>query len=827
MLTKASSRRPCKEGRRIDRMGNNRTKFTHITLVCTDQVPDHDAQGTSPSAASNHGEQSDREPEGSTSPAFPAATLPPPTPHLALLPNELLDRVISHLGEHELWAMALVSKRMNGLANKQLWGQMESTEKSLREVLFWAVKNGNHELMKTLLAKGASPAPRFWSPILRSRLMDVLEIQGRQRSLKPLLDRSTSIELFRAELCESSTFRKIVHEARADFQRVVPIEADMDFNVHNTGFARHGARSVPGVLTVSEETGFEKRGSWSWDTLHVAVLRGDITAVKTLLDHGAEIDSQACGACDCAADNLAQPIDPKQPVTPWKYRSVWTPLHLAMCSGHVEIVRLLVSRGASVNVGGFVVTPRPDGIVRGFAINAYESAATLGKPEMVEALSEAGVPVALISQKNNRGQDALHFAAAAGNVRRVGPALLQRPVSYIKDVRDPILCSRLMPAIPPQVDVLQSLCIQGRFDDALWLVQHRRNYTYRSILSNLPDTCTRTLGVVCCLLPPTLARHPSLRQRQDDLLRASPSNLARSERQARDAALVRSSRPSRIALARELLSIAAVNPNARVEVWADPVQMPSSQQPMLHRIRRTPLQIAAACGFSEMVSLLLARGATWNPNLTAPTQIPLVLAAAHAFSWGGDAGALFVLLAQDAAGVMTTSNPTNDDSIPCVLEVLHDLRPTYDPATCATDPRWNGWLFVIDTLLKHGAAHLASPLQYHRLVISAAGMAGNVPFVDLLDQARPITSVMGPTALLVFLHWASEHSLRAREGGLGQAAFQDAALVRWAARRCLDAGARQWEWLTHQAVLGWARNVEDRGARVIGRELREFAAELQ
>lgn len=73
-----------------------------------------------------------------------------------------------------------------------------------------------------------------------------------------------------------------------------------------------------GIPTVSVHT----RGNWQSTPLHVAAVRGDVAAITSLLDAGADIQSRG------------------------EYG--YSPLHEAVEQGHIEAVKLLVERGASV-----------------------------------------------------------------------------------------------------------------------------------------------------------------------------------------------------------------------------------------------------------------------------------------------------------------------------------------------------------------------------------------------------------------------------------------------------------------------------------------------
>ncbi len=89
---------------------------------------------------------------------------------------------------------------------------------------------------------------------------------------------------------------------------------------------------------------------YNWTALHVAVRRGSRRAVKELLDRGASIKEKCRGLCDClaAGPNYGRAPDPRGWQRPRQLRPTsWGILHIAICSGHSDIVRMLLSHGAN------------------------------------------------------------------------------------------------------------------------------------------------------------------------------------------------------------------------------------------------------------------------------------------------------------------------------------------------------------------------------------------------------------------------------------------------------------------------------------------------
>jgi uncharacterized protein YerC len=86
-----------------------------------------------------------------------------------------------------------------------------------------------------------------------------------------------------------------------------------------------------------------------WTPLHIAALNGRLEVVRLLLGKG--VNKEAVSKVGCApafraeehAPDLAWPLD-LSPLT--TLQDGWTPLHFAALSGHLEVIRLLLQKGA-------------------------------------------------------------------------------------------------------------------------------------------------------------------------------------------------------------------------------------------------------------------------------------------------------------------------------------------------------------------------------------------------------------------------------------------------------------------------------------------------
>lgn len=124
--------------------------------------------------------------------------------------------------------------------------------------------------------------------------------------------------------------------------------------------------------------------------LHIAAKFGQDDAVKWLLNHGARIEAVAHNLCGCqdGATDIANDTDFDPRLSPLS-----TPLHIAICNGQLTTAKLLVSRGAELDVG--VATP-------------LHTAARFNNAEAVDFLLKN--ELADVDQSDNHGYAPLHLA---------------------------------------------------------------------------------------------------------------------------------------------------------------------------------------------------------------------------------------------------------------------------------------------------------------------------------------------------------------------------------------------------------------------------------
>ncbi|KAK3306032.1 ankyrin repeat-containing domain protein [Chaetomium strumarium] len=499
-----------------------------------------------------------------------------------------------------------------------------------------------------------------------------------------------------------------------------------------------------------------------------------------LLQHGADVNAQCSGLCDCLYPDIGQEDDPNLSVNPTQLRPFWTPLHVAICSGHEQIAEVLMSNGATERVGTLVRQPSPLQRNGRLDMTAIQSAAWLGSVKMCKLfLAKPATPRSQFCNHyltDRHDRTALLYAAASGHIQTIGKLLLsQGQTSYFQgltpDHEDQ----------PPRVlisDPLRLLCMQYRYDDARWLLNYCRplnNYTIGSPVLHY----TRYLAALCFLRPRSGCNLPSLRDQQDRLFRLTPQDLSRQVREAIMLQEIKGSEPHRLSLAKRLLDLGA-DPN-RAEVTMNSTMPIFTDRHTQLRFTRTPLQLAASCGFVKMVKLLITRGA--EPDLVIGErsaelrELPLMLAVKQALLPGGNIETVQELLKAGAS--------LEDRFGESVLRTLYEMRPRKSPYGVLGDdfPDWEAWLRIVDMFLNHGAAAETSEWNWNCLLVIGC-LPGNLRYCELLEKARSVNE-LPPATLVRMLRMALLEMAKTRS-----ASTQDVELVRWVLRRYLDTEER-------------------------------------
>ena len=705
--------------------------------------------------------------KGKAHPSAEAGANPTPSANIQSLATETLFSIAQHLDEGDVWALSLTNRRLNSVATSVLWNGLHNDPVRSQDVLLWSVETGRHDLLQILLDKEVSPNFLYLSTLLRSRLRDVLAIQGRPGAVKPRPDGTLLNELEKDKYCRSSRNRRNCFRPGKN--------TNTGQNMNQASFDPASWPHWFGVVATLGPSSIEKdRQHWAWAPLHVAILLGDNTAVRLLLDHGADVNAHCSGMCDCAVPDLPGTSEEPMSVAPQRDRSVWSALHVAICSGNEEAARLLISRNASVFVGSLVRVPQGLHRTQRLAMSAFQYAAWIGSVEMCRILLEAPQFRRHLDHSNRQHQTALHFAAAAGHIQTVDKLLLENGATlHYYEGETP----RLGRELPPKIrnDPIRFLCLLFRYDDARWLLNFCHQL-YRDRAYDPKPLYTRVLASISYLQPPVVLHcRLSLREKQDDLCNG-PSDNGNAAVGIGTPRTSWESQSHRLSLARRLLDLGAEPNQAERTTRSNmPVlELPYMQGSICHR---TPLQLAASSGFDGMARLLLSRGADCNkiggqqedepPKLE---HLPLMLAMQHAASHSGSPQTVRELLRAGAS--------VDDVGSRSILRQFqeHGMMMYLRRDLIVAHPRW---LPVAELLLSCGAATKTSEENWVGIVEDAC-RPDNLPYCKALAASRPF-STLQPSTLLSLVRSAALGSSRVDRG----VQKEDVELLAWVLRHCL------------------------------------------
>ncbi|KAK1828737.1 hypothetical protein QBC39DRAFT_436252 [Podospora conica] len=360
--------------------------------------------------------------------------------------------------------------------------------------IFWAVQEGDLQAVNALFNGGFAEPWKlkedcyYVSPILRSRLQDLAALGDlggpgpfriTDNLTREFLRENTVILNMPTIPKHEDSFedRDSVTKGKLQMRRPPHGFCSLDDMIGRKIVGRVVKEGSP--ITWAHHYG----ASW-WGPLHLAALLGHTEIVDKLLDEQHGIEDFARGLCDCLMPShlLATPNGKEDTVggTLSDPRPDWTPLHYAICGGHISTAKLLVERGASEMVGrSFNVKnwpgPSPAHEISGrdwerptwpalhsaartdmymcdYLLDAFPTSIDLESIVWRNGLHPTPAPIR---------STAVIQAAAAGQIRTAGRYLLDRGARFAipgytdQELRDP----------------LRVLCAIGRLEDAVWLTE--------------------------------------------------------------------------------------------------------------------------------------------------------------------------------------------------------------------------------------------------------------------------------------------------------------------------------------------------------------------
>lgn len=272
-------------------------------------------------------------------------------PSILSLPIEIISYVSRELDVPDLSAFSRSCRALHNIVTPHLYRQVKDDA----GIICWAIDEGKIGTVERLLVAGANPNIAWVQSGTRDAVLAALE------ACKPRthpLGLSPQSQILAADIVFGTRTRR--RRLSIDSDMIFPsdeedeedeYEYDFDFmrygHHHDLLYDNHFDNHLE---PVTRRRGYETPGDLTkncyWTPLHVAARWGNDDIINLLIKYGADVNSLSKGFCNCLIPNSAPWMyseeDPREPI--------WTPLHTAMCNGRESTARLLISRGASMNV---------------------------------------------------------------------------------------------------------------------------------------------------------------------------------------------------------------------------------------------------------------------------------------------------------------------------------------------------------------------------------------------------------------------------------------------------------------------------------------------
>ena len=290
--------------------------------------------------------------------------------------------------------------------------------------LMVAAQRGNTEAVKALLAHGANPNARevahgqtalMWAvsgrypDIVRLLLAAGADVRARTKSWKQrvlLCCQYYEGEVDGAAVVDMGGYTPLMFAAQdgdvESARLLLGAGADVKDRAADGSsallIAAHAEQADVGALLL--DAGADANdASTGYTALHVAAVSGDLALVKALLDHGADPNARQQKGSPTKRMPNGHALDFKMVGA--------TPYFLALRGGHLDIMRLLVARGADPSI------PLQDGetalmVLAGPATVEGQNLPEPRQAEVVKLAVQLGTPV---NQAGPDGNTALHVAA--------------------------------------------------------------------------------------------------------------------------------------------------------------------------------------------------------------------------------------------------------------------------------------------------------------------------------------------------------------------------------------------------------------------------------
>ncbi|KAI1091703.1 ankyrin [Rostrohypoxylon terebratum] len=270
-------------------------------------------------------------------------------PTILSLPIEIISYVARELGVQDLSAFSKSCRALYNISTPHLYRLVKNDA----GIMCWAIDEGRKDTVGHLLIAGANPNIAWVQSYTRATMLAALEaFQARTHpphvasgslnsaryvgpGMRPRARRisiNSNFEMvFPSDDEEDEEYEEDDEDDEEDDEDDDDDdEYDFEPETRRRGYGTHG----------------DLTKNYYWTPLHVAARWGNDDIVNLLIKYGADVNSLSRGFCACDIPNSSSRIYADEDY----HEPIWTPLHTAICHGHESTARLLISRGASMNV---------------------------------------------------------------------------------------------------------------------------------------------------------------------------------------------------------------------------------------------------------------------------------------------------------------------------------------------------------------------------------------------------------------------------------------------------------------------------------------------
>jgi len=376
-----------------------------------------------------------------------------------------------------LAALARTNKRLSSIATMIFYAR--GVFSHLHLPLAWGAKFGLRETLNMALAVGADPDflfyadvdYRLWVASLRS-YESHRAFQRGDKDFWPPFDRNL-LTRYRERFGKATN---ALHPDLVDLDIIAPTNEYKLYGAYQAATPDGGfvdeddCRDEITLATEYEER--DRSIPRTFTAAHLAAREGHNEIISILVDHGVDLSIYANCPCICHPPPFAGFwFLPSEGAMGVSSPHNWSPLHVALCSGHIETAKLLLSNGAAIVPSG-ILSSSPGQMRPDFGI-LFEAAAR-GHADVLQHIFDfhPNIDVNCVDQT---GQTALFYAFPNRRWDSTIPLLLERGA----DINFAVGCDVGNQHI--EATCLDIACRLGRFEDALRLLDLGAKITRMSV----------------------------------------------------------------------------------------------------------------------------------------------------------------------------------------------------------------------------------------------------------------------------------------------------------------------------------------------------------